>query len=89
MPLQKLRFLRHGLKMLTRKKHRILFFKKMLLKSSTGWGRGGEEGERVADKNELSPSFFLQIIVYIDYCTLSPYTTCLLKLRITIYFAHE
>lgn len=52
MPLQKLRFLRHGLKMLTRKKHRILFFKKMLLKSSTGWGRGGEEGERVVNKNE-------------------------------------
>lgn len=60
MPLQKLRFLRHGLKMLTRKKHRILFFKKMLLKSSTGWGKGGgEEGERVVDKNELSPSLFL------------------------------
>ena len=45
--------------MLTRKNHRILFFKKMLLKSSTGWGRGGEEGERVVDKNELFPSFFL------------------------------
>ena len=43
MPLQKLRFLRHGLKMLTRKKNRILFFKKMLLKSSTGWGRGGRK----------------------------------------------